>query len=115
MPKPRQGGRADLAVPGAQIALRVRPGGRANRLTREIGQLRARITTPPEDGRAHAAVAALLALGVAKTRRMLVAEVGPHDKRIWVEWAGPDPAKSLRRGYLGTENAAIFCPQISRG
>ena len=102
MPKPRQGGRAVRAVPAAPIALRVRPGSSANRLTREIGQLRARITTPPEDGRAHAAVAALLALaaplalalGVAKARRVLVAGVGDRDKRIWVEWPGPDPSKA---------------------
>lgn len=63
----------DLARPGTAITLRVTPGARRTALTRDGDILRASVTVPPEDGRANAAVRALLAaaMGVAPTHLTL--------------------------------------------
>lgn len=50
-----------LAEPGAEIALRVTPKASRNALTLSESGLRAQVTAPPEDGKANAAVRALLA------------------------------------------------------
>lgn len=73
---------ADLAVEGAEIALRVTPRARRNALTREGDTLRAQVTAPPEDGRANAAVQELLseALGIAKSRIVLIRGATSRDK-----------------------------------
>ncbi len=73
---------ADLALPGAEFALRVIPGARRNSLERQAGHYRCAVTAAPEDGRANAAVAELLAraLGVAKSRLTLVRGAGARDK-----------------------------------
>ncbi|WP_424985271.1 DUF167 domain-containing protein [Microbulbifer sp. S227A] len=57
----------DLAQPGRQITVRVSPRAANNRLMREGAELRAAVTAPPENGKANAAVRALLAsaMGVA--------------------------------------------------
>jgi uncharacterized protein YggU (UPF0235/DUF167 family) len=75
---------ADLAVPGMVIAVRVTPGGRANLLSRDGETLRITVTAAPEDGRATAAVTVMLAeaLGVAKTRLVLIAGASHRDKRF---------------------------------
>lgn len=73
----------DLAVPGAEFALRVTPRASRNALTRaEDGALRCSVTVVPEDGKANAAVRDLLAeaLGVAKTRLTLVRGQTARDK-----------------------------------
>ncbi|MFT4150854.1 MAG: DUF167 domain-containing protein [Paracoccaceae bacterium] len=73
---------ADLAVPGAEFALRVTPGARRNALTMEGRAIRIAVTAPPEDGKANAAVAAALAhaLGVAKSRLTLIRGATARDK-----------------------------------
>lgn len=78
----RKGEWAELAVPGAEFALRVTPRARATGLTRVDGAIRANVTAPPEDGRANAAVAELLAhaLGVAKSRLTLLRGGTSRDK-----------------------------------
>jgi uncharacterized protein YggU (UPF0235/DUF167 family) len=83
----RKGEWADLAVPGAVIAVRVTPGARKNQLSRAGDGLRILVTAPPEDGRATAAVVELLAgaLGVAKSRLVLVAGATHRDKRFRLE------------------------------
>ena len=83
----QRGAWAALAVPGAQIALRVTPRARRNALSRESGAIRAQVTAPPEDGRANAAVQALLAeaLGIAKTRLVLLRGATSRDKVFRVE------------------------------
>lgn len=83
----QRGDWADLAVPGAEIALRVTPRARRNALSREGGAIRAQVTAPPEDGRANAAVQALLAeaLGIAKTRLVLQRGATARDKVFRVE------------------------------
>jgi uncharacterized protein len=70
-----KGSHAHLAVPGAEIALRVTPNARRRALEGEDTGLRAHVTAPPANGAANAAAQDLLAeaLGVAKTRLVLVA------------------------------------------
>ncbi len=73
---------ADLAVPGAMLAVRVTPNGRANAVARDDEGLRVSVTATPEDGKATAAVVALLAqaLGVAKSRLVLVSGATNRNK-----------------------------------
>ena len=65
---------AELAVAGAEFEVTVTPGSRRPGLSKENGLLRCAVSAPPQDGRANAAVAEMLAraLGVAKTRLVLV-------------------------------------------
>ena len=79
MPKGRW---SDRATPGATFTLRVTPGARRDTLTDDCGTLRCTTTTAPEDGRANAAVADLLAraLGVAKTRLTLIRGATSREK-----------------------------------
>ena len=65
---------ADLAVDGAILSVRVTPNARANTVSIVDGTIRVGVTVPPADGKANAAVVALLAkaLGVAKTRLTLL-------------------------------------------
>lgn len=72
---------SSLAVPGAQIAVRVTPN--ARRESVEAGPpLRISVTVVPEDGRATAAAQVLLAraLGVARTRLVLIRGAKSRDK-----------------------------------
>ncbi|NPD13903.1 DUF167 domain-containing protein [Xinfangfangia sp. D13-10-4-6] len=73
-----------LAVPGAEIAVRVTPNARREALdVGEAGQpLRISVTVVPEDGRATQAARDLLAqaMGVAKTRLVLVRGAKSRDK-----------------------------------
>lgn len=63
-----------LAVPGAVIAVKVRPGGRRNLVSVSDEGLKVETTTAPEDGKATREVAKLLAkaLGIAPSRLELV-------------------------------------------
>ena len=72
-----------LAVPGARIALRVTPrAGRTALARADDGALAARVTAPPEDGKANEAVRKLLAkaLRVAPSRLTLVGGATARDK-----------------------------------
>ena len=72
-----------LAQGGARIALRVTPRARRNAIQLDAdGTIRVHVTAPPEDGKANAAVAALLAkaMGVARTRLVLVRGATSRDK-----------------------------------
>jgi uncharacterized protein len=73
---------SDLAVPGTVIAVRVTPGARVARVEREGAVVRVWVTVPPEGGRANAAVAEALAraIGVAKSRVVLMRGAGSRDK-----------------------------------
>ena len=73
---------AEMAVNGAEFVLRVTTRARREALTREGGVIRALVTAPPEEGRANAAVAEALAqaLGVAKTRLVLIRGTTSRDK-----------------------------------
>ncbi|MFA5539858.1 MAG: DUF167 domain-containing protein [Gemmobacter sp.] len=78
---------AALARPGAEIAVRVTPRAGRAALRYEGGVVHVRVTAPPEDGKANAAVVKLLAkaLGVAKTRLTLVRGATSRDKLFRVE------------------------------
>lgn len=71
-----------LAVPGAEIAVRVTPRASRERIAVEEGQIRVYVTTVPEDGKANAAVQVVLAraLGLAKSRIRLIRGQTARDK-----------------------------------
>lgn len=76
-----------LALHGAEIAVRVTPKASRDRIAVEDGAIRVYVTVVPEDGRANQAVVKLLAraLGVAKTRLVLVRGAASRDKVFRVE------------------------------
>lgn len=71
-----------LARPGTEIRVRVTPKASRERVEVEGAQIRVYVTVVPEDGKANAAVVALLAreLGVAKTRLTLLRGQTARDK-----------------------------------
>lgn len=71
-----------LAREGAEFTLRVTPRARRNTIIAEGDLIRVHVTAPPEDGKANAAVAKLLAkaLGVAKSRLTLLRGLTSRDK-----------------------------------
>jgi uncharacterized protein YggU (UPF0235/DUF167 family) len=71
-----------LALPGASLAVRVTPGARRVSVELKDDVIRISVTAPPEDGRATEAARAALAeaLGVAKTRLLLVRGTKSRDK-----------------------------------
>jgi len=73
---------AHLAVSGTTVAVRVTPRAARNAVTVENGAVHVRVTVPPADGKANAAVQAMLAdaLGVAKSRLRLVRGASARDK-----------------------------------
>ncbi len=78
----RKGELADLAHPGAEIAVRVTPRAARNAVERAEGRLNVRVTVAPEGGKANAAVARLLAqaLGVPKSHLVLLRGETARDK-----------------------------------
>ncbi|MFW2544303.1 DUF167 domain-containing protein [Primorskyibacter sp. 2E107] len=78
---------SDLAVPGAQIAVRVTPKASRNRIERADDVLRVYVTTVPEGGKATVAVVKLLAkaLGIPKTRLVLVRGETARDKLFRID------------------------------
>ena len=78
----KKGSLSHLAVPGAEIAVRVTPKASRDALVEEEGQLRVYVTSVPEGGKANREVARLLAqaLGVAKTALVLVRGQTARDK-----------------------------------
>ena len=78
---------SELAVAGAEFALRVTPRARREEIARDGTGYRAAVFAPPEDGKANAAVQALLAhaLGVAKSRLVLVRGGTSRDKLFRLE------------------------------
>ncbi len=77
-----KGAWAELAVVGAEFACRVTPRARKPGISREGGVIKVAVSAPAEEGRANAAVAEALAhaLGVAKTRLVLVRGATARDK-----------------------------------
>ena len=71
-----------LARPGNEIAVRVTPKASRARIEADGPLLRVYVTVVPEDGKANAAVPALLAsaLGVAKSRLTLLRGATSRDK-----------------------------------
>lgn len=83
----QKGAWADLAVPGAEFALRVSPRARREEISRDETGIKVAVFAPPEDGKANAAVQVLLAhaLGVAKSRLVLVRGGTSRDKVFRLE------------------------------
>ncbi len=77
-----KGAFAELAVSGAEFAVRVTPRARRPGVSWQAGVFHIGVTAPPEGGRANAAVAEALgaALGVAKTRLTLIRGATARDK-----------------------------------
>ena len=71
-----------LALEGAEIAVRVTPKASRNRIVVEEEQIRAYVTTVPEDGKANVAVQKLItkAMGVPKSRLRLIRGQNSRDK-----------------------------------
>ena len=77
-----KGAWSDLAIPGANLSLRVTPNARHTTLTRDAGNLRCTVSVAPEDGNANHAVIVLLAhaLGVGRSRLVLTHGATARDK-----------------------------------
>ena len=71
-----------LAVPGARVAVRVTPKARQDGIRVDGADLKIAVTAPPEDGKANAAVRAVLAraMGVAPSHLELVQGQTARDK-----------------------------------
>ncbi len=79
------GSLAHLATPGSVIAIRVTPRAARNEVLIDADDcIRVYVTAPSNGGRATIAAQALLAraLGVAKTRLVLIAGAASRDKRF---------------------------------
>ncbi len=78
---------AEMAQAGAEFAVKVTPRARRAGMSRDENGIRIAVTAPPEDGRATAAVAEALAhaLGVAKTRLVLLRGTTSRDKVFRLE------------------------------
>jgi uncharacterized protein YggU (UPF0235/DUF167 family) len=76
-----------LALPGASFAVRVTPGARRPGIEVRDGVIRISVTAPPDEGRATEAARDALAkaLGVAKTRLILVRGATSRDKLFRLE------------------------------
>lgn len=85
------------AEPVGRLALRVQPRSSKNEIAGErAGALLVRVTAPPVDGKANAAVRRLIAkrLGVPARRVSIVRGVSSRDKLVEVDGIGDD---ALRR------------------
>lgn len=73
---------SELAIPGAEIAVRVTPKASRNRIVVEAAMIRVYVTVPPEGGKANAAVRKLLAkaLGLPQSRLDLRRGQSARDK-----------------------------------
>ncbi len=83
----KKGALSHLAVPGAEIAVRVTPKAARNAVEQAGEGLRVYVTVVPEDGKANKAVVRLLAsaLGVARSRLQLVRGASARDKVFRLE------------------------------
>ena len=76
-----------LAVPGAEIVVRVTPNASREQVTLDGSRFVIRVTCVPEDGKANKAVTRLLAkaLGVAPSRLVLIRGTAGRDEVFRVE------------------------------
>lgn len=82
-----RGSIAHMALPGAEFTLRVSPNASRAMIRVVEGVIHVSVTALPEDGKANAAVQAVLAkaLGVAKTRLTLIRGTKSRDKVFRLE------------------------------
>lgn len=76
-----------LAIPGAEVSVRVTPKASRNKVDAQDGAIRVYVTTVPENGKATAAVQKLLAksMGIAKSRLTLIRGQTNRDKVFRVD------------------------------
>lgn len=79
---------SDLVRPGAEFTVRVTPKASRARIEFDGALIRVYVTVVPEDGKANAAVQALLAeaLRIAKSRLTLVRGATTRDKIFRLDW-----------------------------
>ncbi|MBI4201844.1 MAG: DUF167 domain-containing protein [Chloroflexi bacterium] len=85
-------------MPSARIRVRVQPNAKASAITGVAdGVIQARVAAPPVEGRANAALEALLAerLGIPKSRIRVVRGAASRDKVVEVE--GLTEAEALQK------------------
>lgn len=85
----------------AELRVRVTPRAGRNEITGEReGVLLARVTAPPEGGKANAAVCRLIAkaLGVAPSRVSILRGAGSREKVLRIEGAEPARLRRLASG-----------------
>jgi uncharacterized protein (TIGR00251 family) len=86
--------------PRAEVLVRVQPrASKAEVAAERDGRILVRVTAPPADGRANAAVVALLAkrLGLPKSRVRILSGQAARDKRIEIEGLTTTQATQLLR------------------
>lgn len=83
----------------AQLAVRVQPGARRNRLLERLasGEWKLAVTAPPEDGRANEAVVELLAGLLDVKRHQVSVARGQSSRNKLIEVAGLQTAEAERR------------------
>jgi hypothetical protein len=86
-------------VSPSDLRVRVTPRARRSEITgrREDGVLLARVAAPPVEGKANAALCALIAeaLSVPKSRVSVVRGAGAREKTVRVEGASPEALRGL--------------------
>jgi uncharacterized protein (TIGR00251 family) len=83
---------------GTRLSLRVAPGAKRSEVVGRHGAgWKVRVAAPPEDGRANAAVVALLADTLAVPRRSVAVVSGHGSRDKLVEVAGLAPEETERR------------------
>ncbi len=89
---------------GCRLRLRVRPGGREDRLIGDYGgRLKVTVAAPPDRGKANAAVLRLLAaaLDLPIARLRVVAGLTAHDKVVAIEGCLPAEVRARIDRALG--------------
>jgi uncharacterized protein (TIGR00251 family) len=83
----------------ARLSVRVQPGARQARLIGRLadGTLKAAVTAPPEDGRANAALARLIAEVLGVEARAVTIARGAGSRSKTIEVAGLDETELNRR------------------
>ncbi len=82
-----KGSLADMVTVGATLSVRVTPRASRDEILRDGPELKIRVTAPPEDGKANAAVTKLLAkaLGLPKSRLTLIRGETSRDKSFRID------------------------------
>ncbi|SFU19850.1 DUF167 domain-containing protein [Sedimentitalea nanhaiensis] len=84
----------DLAQPGARITVRVTPKAAATRLSRTGEDLRIAVTAAPENGKANAAVQAVLAKAMGAAPSHLTLLRGQTGRTKVFVYSGPETSRS---------------------
>jgi uncharacterized protein (TIGR00251 family) len=95
---------------GVLLPVKAKPGARADAVAGEHGgALRVRVTAPPEDGKANAAIARLLAeaLGLKRAQVALHSGAASRDKRFLVTGVSADDLRARLAGALPPDDGVV--------